>query len=81
MNMFEYDVINGFSGMKRDIVLRLCELLWFKTPIIRAVSFCIIFLALIFFSLLKLKITGMCEEHYIWKSHWYFEKGRKRGYI
>lgn len=33
----EYEVVNGFTGMKRDITLRLCVLLWYKITDIRAI--------------------------------------------
>lgn len=53
-----FEVWNGFCGMKRDIVLRLCNLLFYRNHLIRM-------------------IIGMCKEHFLWKSHAYFRKGRR----
>jgi hypothetical protein len=33
----EYQIINGFSGMKRDIILQLCKLLWWDVGKIKVV--------------------------------------------
>lgn len=35
--MDDFEINNGFLGMQRDVVLKLCILLWFKTSSIKAV--------------------------------------------
>lgn len=55
----KYNIANGMSSMKRNVILRLCLLFWWKCNEIRT-------------------LLGMCFEHFSWKNHWFFLKGRPR---
>jgi hypothetical protein len=67
-----FNVNNGMTGMQRDIVLRLCCLLWEKSAEIRAVCISVHVMNALHFK----KIIGMCGKHFGWKRHSYFLHGR-----
>lgn len=52
-----FEILNGLSGMQRDIVLHLCNLFFDRIEKVRA-------------------IFGISEEHYSWRKHSIFLRGR-----
>ncbi|GHU11099.1 hypothetical protein FACS189449_01880 [Alphaproteobacteria bacterium] len=65
--MGDYNVVNGLSGMNRDIILRGCHLISVRNGSAGNV---------------KLRnIMGMSAEHLSWKNHRYFAKSRESSLI
>jgi hypothetical protein len=64
-----YEIRNGFCGMGRDVILRLCKLFWSDLRKIRNVSF--------FFSIFYLfQVIGIDRNFLFWRKHPYFVEGR-----
>jgi hypothetical protein len=70
--------VNGFIDMNRDIIIRLIGIV--KDVVkIRVVHFLSFFF--FFDSLLFLKIIGVCEKTFRWKTHSFFLKIRRESLL